>query len=151
VVFATDGSPSAGEAEDLLSDWPMFAGMPIHVVSVADVPHPMRAGIAPTMVAEVTEAYAQDLAAAKVEHRRLAEESVGRLREAGRDAEAEVRIGDAPAEIIAAADGQNADLVVLGSRGRTGLTRLLLGSVARNVVHGSGASILVVRERPAQA
>lgn len=146
VVFATDGSPSAAAAEARLSQWPIFEGLPIHVVSVADVPHPMRSGIAPTMLAAVAEADAQDLEAAREEHRRLAEECVGRLREAGCDAEAEVRIGDAPAEIIAAVDAHGADLVVLGSRGRTGLARLLLGSVARNVVHGSGASVLVVRD-----
>lgn len=147
VIFATDGSSSAAAAEARLSEWPIFAGLPIHVVSVADVPRPMSSGIAPTMLTTVTESYAQDLEAAKEEHRRLADESVARLREAGCNAEAEVRIGDAPAEIIAAADAQGADLVVLGSRGRTGFTRLLLGSVARNVVQGSAASVLVVRER----
>ena len=49
-------------------------------------------------------------------------------------------------EIIAAAEKRGADLIVLGSRGRTGLTRLLLGSVARNVLSGSTASVLVVHE-----
>ena len=34
----------------------------------------------------------------------------------------------------------------MGSRGRTGLTRVLLGSVARNVLQASAASVLVVRE-----
>jgi nucleotide-binding universal stress UspA family protein len=147
VLFATDGSPAAAAAEGLLSQWPIFAGLPIHVVSVADLPRPMRSGIAPTMIAAVTEGHAEDVATATEEHRRLADESAGRLRDGGHDADAEVRVGDAPAEIIAAAEAHGADLVVLGSRGRTGLTRLLLGSVARNVLEGSGASVLVVRER----
>jgi nucleotide-binding universal stress UspA family protein len=67
------------------------------------------------------------------------------LRAAGRDSTADLRSGDAAAEIIEAIGEWQADLVVMGSRGRTGLTRLLLGSVARNVVHGTSASILVVR------
>jgi len=54
--------------------------------------------------------------------------------------------GDAAGEIIAVAEKRGADLIVLGSRGRTGLTRLLLGSVARNVLSGSTASVLVVHE-----
>lgn len=146
VIFAADGSPSAATAEALLAQWPIFEGLPIRVVSVADVVHPWHTGIAPMMYGQVIEAYAQDLEAAKDEHRRIADESAERLRAAGRDAIAELRDGDAASEIIAAAGASNADLVVLGSRGRTGLTRLLLGSVARNVLHGSSASILVVRD-----
>ena len=65
-------------------------------------------------------------------------------------AEPERRTGDAAAEILTAATEWQADLVVVGSRGQTGLTRILLGSVARNVVHGSTASVLVVHE-PAAA
>jgi universal stress protein A len=57
-----------------------------------------------------------------------------------------MRTGDAAAEVIAAADEQSADLVVLGSRGRTGITRLLLGSVARNVLWGTPVSVLIVRD-----
>jgi nucleotide-binding universal stress UspA family protein len=60
-----------------------------------------------------------------------------------------MRDGDAAGEIVAAAEQRQADLIVLGSRGRTGLTRLLLGSVARNVLSGSTASVLIVHE-PAQ-
>jgi nucleotide-binding universal stress UspA family protein len=57
-----------------------------------------------------------------------------------------VRNGDAAGEIVAVAERRGADLIVLGSRGRTGLRRLLLGSVARNVVSGSTASVLIVRD-----
>jgi nucleotide-binding universal stress UspA family protein len=57
-----------------------------------------------------------------------------------------MRHGDPAAEIIAGAEASGADLIVLGSRGLTGLTRLLLGSVARNVLSGSTASVLVVRD-----
>jgi nucleotide-binding universal stress UspA family protein len=56
-------------------------------------------------------------------------------------------VGDAAAEIVAEAESWGADLVVMGSRGRTGLTRILLGSVARNVLQGSRSSVLIVRDR----
>ena len=47
--------------------------------------------------------------------------------------------------IVAFASDWGADLVILGSHGRTGLARLLLGSVARNVLHHAGSSVLIVR------
>jgi nucleotide-binding universal stress UspA family protein len=148
VVFATDESPSAQAAEGILAGWPIFDELPIDVVSVADVVHPWTTGIAPTLSRQVVDAYAADLRQAKVDHQRIADDASARLGDAGRTAEAEMRVGDAAAEVIAAADQRGADLIVLGSRGRTGVTRLLLGSVARNVLSGSGASVLVVRDGP---
>ena len=144
IVFATDGSEASAAAEALLTTWSIFEGMPVEVVSVADVVEPWHTGIAPTMHAQVLEAHAKDLADAKTEHARITEETVARLRAAGREASTEVRTGDAAAEIIAATEESSADLVVVGSRGRTGLARVFLGSVARNVLHGSAASVLVV-------
>jgi nucleotide-binding universal stress UspA family protein len=146
VVVGLDGSPSSLLAERLVGDWPIFTGAAIRVVSVADVIAPWHTGIAPTMYAQVTQAYAKDVADAKVAHQAIADEAVNRLRAAGQDAVAEPRTGDAASELIAAAVDWKADLVVLGSRGQTGLKRILLGSVARNVVHGSAASVLVVRD-----
>jgi nucleotide-binding universal stress UspA family protein len=146
IVFATDASPSATAAQNLMSEWPIFDGLPIRVVSVAEVPHPWRTGIAPTMYRKVAYARAKDLAEAKREHQRIADESVEQLLAAGRRAIPDVRVGDAAGEVIAAAESFDADLVVMGSRGRSGLTRVLLGSVARNVVQGSTASILVVHD-----
>jgi nucleotide-binding universal stress UspA family protein len=146
VVFATDGSASATRAQDLLAEWPIFDGVTIRVVSVADVPRTWHTGIAPTMYAQVMNAYAMDVEVAKQEHEQIAADSVRALTTAGRAASSETLVGDAAAEVIATAASFGADLIVLGSRGRTGLTRLLLGSVARNVLQGSAASILVVHD-----
>lgn len=146
VLFATDGSPSSRTAEALLAQWPIFADVPIHVISVADVVEPWYSGVAPTMYRQVLEAHARDLDESRKEHAQTAADCVGRLRAAGRHVESEVRTGDAAVEIVDTAAAWDTDLVVLGSRGRTGLKRVLLGSVARNVLHGSHASVLVVRE-----
>ena len=121
VIFATDGSVPSAAAETVLSTWPIFERLPIHVVSVADVVEPWHTGIAPTMYRQVIEAHAKDLAEARAEHTRIAEETTARLRARGRQAEAAMRTGDAAAEIIAAVADVAADLVVIGSRGRTGL------------------------------
>lgn len=146
VVLATDESPSALAAESIVIEWPIFAALPIRVVSVAETVHP-TSGVAPFMVDQVRAAHAEYRHELTGAHQRAAEEAAERLRHAGRPAESEIREGDAAAEIIAVADERSADLIVLGSRGRTGLKRLLLGSVARNVLSGTKASVLVVHER----
>jgi nucleotide-binding universal stress UspA family protein len=151
VVFATDDSPSALAAEAILARWAIFAGLPISVLSVAEVVHPWSTGIAPTMYREVLDAYAAELGESKAEHQGIAADAAARLKESGRLVESEMRDGDAAGEIVAVAEQRGADLIVLGSRGRTGLTRLLLGSVARNVLSGSSASVLIVHESTEEA
>lgn len=145
-VLAVDGSPSATTALAVAATWPMFERLPIRVISVAEVLHPWHTGIAPTMYQQVLEAYSRDLVDARTEHQRTIDDAVEILIRAGRVATGELRVGDPAAEILAVAGAMDDALVVLGSRGRTGLTRLLLGSVARNVVHGGTASVLIVRE-----
>lgn len=52
----------------------------------------------------------------------------------------------APAEtIVATAQARNADVIVVGSHGRGGMARVLLGSVAERVVRLAGRSVLVAR------
>lgn len=50
-----------------------------------------------------------------------------------------------PNLIVAEADRWRADLVVIGTHGRRGMSKLLLGSVADGVVRTSGTSVLLVR------
>ena len=149
VLFAADGSPSASDAEEILARWPMFDDATVRVVSVAEVVRPLPTGLAPTMYRQAIDAYAKDLQAAKSEHEGVARDAAGRLGTAGRTADFTVRVGDAAAEILEEASSWGADLVVLGSRGRTGISRLLLGSVARNVLQGSPSSVLIVRHATA--
>jgi nucleotide-binding universal stress UspA family protein len=146
VLFASDGSPSATHAGKLLAEWPIFGAAAIRVVSVADVVRPWHSGLAPTMYRQVVAAHAKDLEMARTEHDALAAETADRLRTAGRTVDVSVRAGDAAAEIVDEASEWGADLIVLGSRGRTGLSRLVLGSVARNVLQGSTSSVLIVRD-----
>jgi nucleotide-binding universal stress UspA family protein len=58
-----------------------------------------------------------------------------------------VPVGSAFVEIIRAARDHKADLIVLGTHGRTGLRHALLGSVAEKVVRKAPCPVLVVRSR----
>jgi nucleotide-binding universal stress UspA family protein len=63
------------------------------------------------------------------------------------DCESALLFGNAPLELLRAIDSTGADLVVLGTHGRTGLTHLLLGSVAEKIVRTSPVPVLTVRKR----
>jgi nucleotide-binding universal stress UspA family protein len=49
--------------------------------------------------------------------------------------------------IVKYADEQQADLIVVGSHGRSAVSRLLLGSVAERVLHLARRSVLIVSQR----
>lgn len=59
---------------------------------------------------------------------------------------ATLRTGDAQGVIHAVAAEVDADLIVMGSQGRRGLSRLLLGSVAESVARTAACPVLLVRE-----
>jgi nucleotide-binding universal stress UspA family protein len=64
---------------------------------------------------------------------------------AGVDYEINVIIGD-PAEIVLATEKDlNADLIVMATHGRHGLTKLVLGSVAEKIVRDSTIPVLTIR------
>jgi nucleotide-binding universal stress UspA family protein len=54
--------------------------------------------------------------------------------------------GDPATEILEVAREVEADLIVMGTHGRTGLGRLLLGSVAEQVLRRAGCPVLTVKE-----
>ncbi|HMJ10787.1 MAG TPA: universal stress protein [Polyangiaceae bacterium] len=58
-----------------------------------------------------------------------------------------VDFGDAAERILALADAVDADLIVVGPRGKTGMDRLLVGSVADQVLRHAPCSVLIARVR----
>ncbi len=57
----------------------------------------------------------------------------------------ETRTGQAPRTILTYAEEEGVDQIILGSRGRSGISRLLLGSVAEAVTRRSPVPVTVVR------
>lgn len=55
-------------------------------------------------------------------------------------------VGDPANAIVHEAEAENADLIVMGTHGRTGLTRLLMGSVAEAVVRRAKCPVLTVKQ-----
>lgn len=77
-----------------------------------------------------------------------AEEFVARLaeraRERGLEAETEIREGVPVRELLACVDEVGADAVVMGTRGRGGVSRMMLGSVTNGVIREGDVDVLVV-------
>jgi len=62
------------------------------------------------------------------------------------DSELEIVTGDPSEEIIRLANIYQADLIVIGSRGLTGVKRIIQGSVSSQVVEDAPCSVLVVKQ-----
>jgi nucleotide-binding universal stress UspA family protein len=67
------------------------------------------------------------------------------LRDTGVKARGLMRVGAPFLEIIHAAQSESADLIVMGTHGRTGLAHVLMGSVAERVVNKAPCPVLTVR------
>lgn len=146
VILAWDGSSCARAAADLLRTWPIFARSAVRVVSVADVEIPLWTGYPVDGSPELLPIYVDAANASRIEHDTLTRDMTAQLQSAGLTVEADRRDGDAATELLAAANAWKANLIVMGTHGRAGLARLVLGSVARNVLHHATCSVLIARE-----
>lgn len=113
-------------------------------VSVLHVVEPIVLSPPPQM----SPGYAPELESRVKDGRALVEREVERLRVAGFKADGAVEMGDTRERIIDAADEWRADLIVMGSHGRRGVQRFLLGSVAEYVARHAQCSVEIVRTRP---
>jgi len=150
LLVADDGSLDSSGAVGLVATSPLFKGLTTRVVSVA----PSLDGEAPTGASRhpaASQAFAEAVDALRSLHQFIADGTAARLSDAGVPARYETRLGDVAEEIITAAVEWEADLIVMGSHGRTGLGRVVLGSVARNVLHHAPCSVLIVRKAVAKS
>lgn len=61
-----------------------------------------------------------------------------------------LEVGSPADEIVQAAEDEHADLIVIGTHGRTGLSRLLMGSVAETVVRRATCPVITLRQPQAK-
>jgi nucleotide-binding universal stress UspA family protein len=142
-VVAVDGSPASLTAIDLLAHEAAFSGLDATVVDVAPSDFAWWTGMT-TTDGESVQRIVDANEAVREEERRAAEDAATSLRSAGIAAQTEHRIGDAADQLVRVAAELEADTVVIGSRGQTGIRRLLLGSVTRHVLRHAPSSVLVV-------
>jgi len=74
------------------------------------------------------------------------EARAGDLRQRGIKASWRLQAGVPFEEIVKVAEEEHADLIVMGTHGRSGLNRVLLGSVAERVIRLAACPVLTVRQ-----
>lgn len=139
ILFATDGSEGASAALELLCALPLA---PQHEVRVLSVAAPT---LAETLWAHDRATLQRPIAAQREHAEAVAAVAVRRLRERGVCARSLVLHGAPVDNIYRAALDENADLVVVGSRGLGAIAGAVFGSTARALARLAPFSLLVVR------
>jgi nucleotide-binding universal stress UspA family protein len=145
-IVALDGTPVGDRIVDAVADFDFLRDTHIDVVSVAPSTVPGPGVILSGAYGEPIAWYEDAVIAAKHSLEQVASTAAQRLRSSGLDTSWAVHEGDPAATLIEVGKRIGADLIVVGTHGQTGLTRLLLGSVARNVLLHAHTSVLVLRE-----
>lgn len=141
ILIATDGSPAATRAlEDAIALTDQF-GSSLVVLSVAQNP------MAHTVDPEVpSQAYHRIEKALEEAAQGVVDDAVALARSHGIEVRGVThRAQRAQAGILKVAAEEDADLIVVGTHGRSGVKRFLLGSVAEGVVRSSPIPVLTVR------
>ncbi|HET9450962.1 MAG TPA: universal stress protein [Aggregicoccus sp.] len=149
ILLAIDGStPSTAAVQALESrPWPMPTT--VRLISVVqylyapDTPLVPEAGLMGEGLESVYRQLEQNAQG-------LLDPIAAELRARGFTVETMVRVGDPRVEICEEARRWGADLIMVGSHGRTGLRRFLMGSVAQSVVRHAPCSVEVVRTPDAE-
>ncbi len=142
IVAATDFSDDSGHAFEYAEEMARKFAAEIIVLHVDQPLAPVMVGdLGPSLdIATMNRIAEEQRLLAQRELDRL----VNRLRDAGLKARSLLRVGAPFLEIISAAQGEGADLIVMGTHGRTGLSHVLMGSVAERVVRTSACPVLTV-------
>lgn len=147
ILLAVDGSKYSVPPVKVLLERPWTAPVTVRVLTVVQLAYaaelgvPGGGGVPPAALENYARAQQEGMDAANAMVSALANQ----LDQAGFDADAKVRRGDPAAAILEEAEGWGADLILVGSHGRTGLQRLFMGSVAQKVVARARCSVEVAR------
>jgi nucleotide-binding universal stress UspA family protein len=141
ILIGMDDSTHSRAALEFVESMRWPAGTEMVVLSVAK-----PAVVAHSLVDAGGITYLRAVEEENVQHHEELVAGVEReLRERGYDTTAQVLTGDPREAIVETARLEKADLVVVGSHGRTGLDKLLMGSVASHVVTHAPCSVMVVK------
>ena len=137
IVVGTDGSPGAKAAVQKVIELARGSAATIHLVCAYPGKSAMeRIGMTARQEPVDLRGVAADLLA----------RDERRFKEAGFAVEKYVREGDPAQTIIDVAGENDANLIVIGAHGNTGLRRFMLGGVAGKLAHHAPRSLLIVRE-----
>jgi len=135
VLVPIDFSPGAERALDYACEFATKLGARVHLVNALGAMLPeLSVALTDQMLSSMRDS--NTAALNKLMEPRRARATFG---------PATVYDGDARDAILRAADAVHADLIVIGTHGRRGLSRVLLGSVAEDVLRRASCPVLAVR------
>jgi nucleotide-binding universal stress UspA family protein len=138
ILLTTDGSKDSELAATTAVGLANGTGSELHLVHVGPVVpvHFEPSDVEPARLQE--------------EARRVLDEQTGKVESLGGTvAQSHLRMGGAAEEVISLSEELGAGLIVSGSRGRSRIKRLLVGSVSDSVVRHAHCPVMVVRGKPA--
>lgn len=145
ILIATDGSELADRAIDHGVQLAKLAGSEVTIVTVTEPVSIVGGGYA-TVVGGVVEPIPELIEAQEKSARDLLQRAANRAAEQGLTVKTVLVDNSFAAEgIVATANEIGAELIVMGSHGRRGLNRLLLGSQTNNVLAHTELPVLVTR------
>lgn len=137
IVIATDGSENSQRAISCGVEIAKLSGATVHALYVVDTP---------SMISETWTAGKEMVHELIIREGKKVLSKVKKIIEDSRVEVKEVLLEGYPSEeIINFAENNNMDLIVMGTLGKTGLERFLVGSVAENVVRNSKVPVMVIR------
>lgn len=135
ILYPTDGSEGADAALDHAIDHALQYDASLHVLYVIEETLPAIEAGAPDVLEALEERGEQVL-----------DDARERATEAGvASVQASVAAGSPYRQILKYVEDSGIDLIVMGTHGRRGIDRYLLGSVAEKVVRTAGCPVLTVR------
>lgn len=139
IVVGTDGSETAEKAVSKAIELADSLGAKLDIASAVEPVHPSQMqGLNP-------DSSVVDQPSPGSSAERLVAGIADQASDAGIDVDTWIRTGDAAGTLIDVAIEVGSDLVVVGNRGMTGLSRFLMGSVSNKITHHAPCDVLVVR------
>ncbi len=145
IVLGYDESPDADAALALLAALPYRGAPAVEVLSAWEVGDTLLPSALGDDAATHHKGRPEDLAESRLAGVDIARDAADRLHRDGLAATPHARHGRASAELEILAAQADADLIVVGSRGMSGVDRFLLGSTSDELVATARTSVLVVR------
>ncbi len=139
VLLAIDDSEFSAYAVQSVMEKFRPSGTEVQVLHVVG---PIAVSVPPQMAP----GYAPELDVLVKEGQKLVEAAAEKLRKAGFRVTAKVEKGDPRSAIVDRAAAWPADMIVVGSHGKRGLTRFLLGSTSEAVARFAPCSVQIVRK-----
>lgn len=138
ILVPVDSSEGASEAARLAAELAKCAGASLSLLHVLDSD--------PAMLMGATALSQEELQTVREEMSQRAFEAVGKVIDLEKlQPSMQIRLGKPSMEIVNYARTEGTDLIVMGSRGLSGIKEFLLGSVSSQVLHHAPCSVTIVR------